>query len=82
MSASTAAVPAVENERPRRLIKLPEVMIRTALSRSETYRRVRSDTDFPKPTALGVRSVAWVEAEIDAYICSRIEKRDSKARLA
>jgi prophage regulatory protein len=63
---------------PSRLIRLPELMRRTALSRSEIYRRVRSDYRFPKPTALGARCVAWVEAEVDAYLQECIGQRDAK----
>lgn len=69
-------------ERPCRLVKLPEVLARTALSRSEVYRRVRDDPFFPKPTKLGVRSVAWVESEIQEYVLACIAQRDAKAVAA
>jgi len=62
-----------------RFVKLPEVMARTALSRSEIYRRVRNDPSFPKPTSLGVRCIAWVDLEVDAYIRDHIAQRDAKA---
>lgn len=69
-----------------RLIKLPSVMERTALSRSEIYRRVRNDPAFPKPITQGatshVRSVAWVESEVDAYIRACIAQRDAKGEEA
>jgi prophage regulatory protein len=58
------------------LIRLPEVLKMTGLSRSSVYRRVDAGT-FPKAVALGGRSVAWVEEEIKAWIEARIEERDS-----
>lgn len=73
-----AARPHDDGRSPR-LIKLPEVMARTALSRSEVYRRVRDDPSFPKPMKLGVRSVAWVDSELDIFLHSRIAQRDAKA---
>lgn len=63
-----------------RLLKLPELMARTALSRSEVYRRVRDDPTFPQPAKLGARSVAWMEAEVDAFVLSQIARRDAMAK--
>lgn len=31
---------------------------------------------FPKPVSLGAKSVAWVEAEIEAWIIGRVDLRD------
>ena len=66
-------------DRSPRLVKLPVVMARTALSRSEIYRRVRNDPSFPKPTILGARCVAWVDSVVSAYITDHIAQRDAKA---
>jgi len=77
MNSSTAICSAGGDHSPR-LVRLPEVMARTALSRSEIYRRVRNDPSFPKPTTLGARCVAWVGAEVDAYIRKQIAQRDAK----
>jgi len=79
MMPSPAMQRAVSTERPCRLIRLPDLMQRTALSRSEIYRRVRNDPSFPKPTTLGTRCVAWVDSEVDAYIRDHIAARDAKA---
>lgn len=40
---------------------------------TETPRPADYDPTFPPPIKLGVRSVAWVEAEIDRWVLSRIE---------
>jgi prophage regulatory protein len=63
---------------PLRLIRLPELMHRTALSRSEIYRRVR-DHRLPAPVSRGAHCVAWVEAEVEAYLQDCISQRDAKA---
>lgn len=60
------------------LIRLPGVMARTGLGRSEIYARI-SRGEFPKPVKLGERASAWVEREIAQYIEARIAAREDKA---
>ena len=57
-----------------RILRLPEVITRTGLSRSTIYLRV-ADGSFPKPVSLGTRSVGWVETELDAWLKSQILAR-------
>jgi prophage regulatory protein len=57
------------------LLRLPEVLTRTGLSRSELYRREAVGL-FPKRVRLGARCVAWSSDEVDDWITSRI--RDSR----
>lgn len=59
-----------------RLIKLAEVKRRSALSTTEIYRRM-ADGRFPPQVRLGVKGVAWLESEVDAWIHERITDRDS-----
>lgn len=54
-----------------RLIRLPEVLKMTGLSRTRVY----SDPSFPKRVQLGARGVAWVESEIDDWISTRVAAR-------
>ncbi|NVD29116.1 AlpA family transcriptional regulator [Parasphingorhabdus flavimaris] len=54
-----------------RLIRLPEVLNKTGLSRSGLY----ADDSFPKRVQLGTRGVAWVESEIEDWISTRIAAR-------
>jgi len=55
-----------------RMLRLPEVVNRTALSRSQIYRLIELGT-FPKQVALGERAAAWVEEEVDGWLRARIE---------
>lgn len=57
----------------KRLLRLPNVLERTGLSRSTLY----ADPSFPKAVKVGQRAVAWPEDEIDAWIEARIEAREA-----
>jgi prophage regulatory protein len=56
------------------LMRLPDVMARTALSRSALY-ALMSEGNFPKPVKIGGRINAWPDVEIAAWIEARIEAR-------
>ena len=69
-----------------RFIRLSEVMSRTGYGRTSIYRKME-DGSFPKSLKLGgppkdtnefdSRAIAWLEAEVDQWIESRIEDRVS-----
>lgn len=61
-----------------KILKLPEVMKATALSRSSIYAFV-SKGKFPAPVKLSERAVGWLESEIAAFINQRVEQRGSGA---
>jgi prophage regulatory protein len=58
-----------------RYIRLREVCTRVGLRRSAIYRLIGLGR-FPKQVKLSVRTVAWVESEVEAFLESRIEDRD------
>ena len=70
----------------KRLIRLPEVLSRTGYGRASIYRKME-DGSFPRsvklggppkdPEAFDSRAVAWIEDEVDQWIESRSEERDS-----
>jgi len=59
------------------MLKLEQVTLKTALSRSAVYAAVKAGR-FPQPVKFGRRAVAWVEAEIDEFIRGQIASRDAK----
>ena len=53
-----------------RLLRLSQVLTRTALARSTIYRKMR-DGSFPERLKIGVRAVRWPESEIEAWLAAR-----------
>ena len=70
-----------ETNPPIRILRLPEVMARTGLSRSTIYARLAQGR-FPRPVSLGGRAVGWIEAEIDAWLRERIAESRGHAESA
>lgn len=56
---------------PLRLIRLPEVMHITGLSRASVYRLAEAGT-FPRPRKIGARASAWSSAEVDGWVAARL----------
>ncbi len=78
---------AIREAKETRLLRRKQVETRTALSRSSIYAKLRHnpkrpgdyDPTFPRPISLGGgngrnSAVAWIEAEIEAWIAAQIEK--------
>lgn len=63
-----------EEENMTKMIKLPDVMEATALSRSSIYAFIKQG-NFPQPIPLGTRAVGWDAAEIQNWIAQRAELR-------
>ena len=57
---------------PVRMLRLPEGIRKTALSRSQIYRLIDFG-EFPKQVPLCERAVGWIEEEIDLWLQGRIE---------
>ena len=74
------------NKPKSRLIRLNEVLSRTGYGRTSIYRKMEEGT-FPKCLKLGgpikdstkfdSRAIAWIEDEVDQWVESIIEERDS-----
>ena len=62
-----------------RIIREPEVRLRTGLSASERLTLEGRD-QFPARVPLGARAVGWLEHEISAWIQGRASLRDDAAR--
>ena len=52
---------------PNAILRLPDVIKYTALSRTGIYRRIAAGA-FPRPVALGPRAVGWRESDIVEWI--------------
>lgn len=48
------------------ILKMPEVIKRSGLSRAEIYRKMEAG-DFPKSVKMGVKSVGWYDSEISSW---------------
>jgi prophage regulatory protein len=58
--------------RPVRFLRLHEVLRICGRSRSSIYDAI-SKGEFPRPVKIGANSSGWIDAEIEAWIRSRIE---------
>lgn len=56
------------------ILRLPAVMARCGLSRSNIYLKIQRG-EFPHPIPLGIRSVGWLESEIEDWLARQIERR-------
>ena len=65
--------PATRRIRLERIMRVPEVVQVTGLSKTTIWRRVKNG-DFPAPVRLGslaTRSVGWRESEVKGWLGSR-----------
>lgn len=68
------------NEKALTILRRKQVEVRTGLSRSSIYARMRYnpkrpneyDPTFPKPVSVGAKAVGWIEHEIDGWLNARI----------
>ena len=68
------------NQTKPTILRLKKVKDRTGLSRSTIYLRIQEGT-FPRPINLGARAVGWIEHEIEAWLTSCLESRDSRQEV-
>ncbi len=54
-----------------KILRLPAVIERTGLPKSTVYLRISQGT-FPRPIALGFRTVGWLESEVEEWIGARV----------
>lgn len=55
-----------------KILRLPDVIQQTGLSRSSIYLRI-ANREFPKSISLGGRSVGWLQHEVDEWLLEKIE---------
>ena len=65
-----------------RILRLPEVIRKTGLSKSTIYLRIKKDDSFPKPIQLGsCKTVGFLEGELDDWIHDQAQKRQGEVKL-
>jgi prophage regulatory protein len=64
-------------ERPTglRILRKPEVLARVGFS-DQQLTNLEERGEFPRRIQTGLRSVGWVEHEIDAWIAEKMKARD------
>lgn len=60
-----------------KLLRRNDVENITGLRRSSIYAKI-AEGNFPKPVKLGLRTVAWLEGDIQAWINERISASRGK----
>ena len=56
----------------QRILRLPEVISRTGVSRSSIYLKI-SKNEFPSQIILGERMMGFLESDVDEWIDERIK---------
>lgn len=67
------------NSTKHAVLRLPGVVTKTGLSRSSIYAAIGKN-EFPGSIPLGARAVGWLEADIEAWLESRIRLDGVKAQ--
>ena len=62
-----------------KFLRLKEVMAQTGLGRSSIY-KFMNEGSFPLSVALGGRAVAWVESEIEDWMCEKLSQRENSVQ--
>jgi prophage regulatory protein len=60
------------------MLRLRDVEECVGFSRSALYRAM-DDDGFPRPVRIGRRAVAWVEAEVQAWLDAKLAAREGRA---
>ena len=62
------------------ILRMPALVAKTGISRSRIYVYMNREIDpFPRPLRLGVRSVGWRAAEIEAWLRDRERAGSARA---
>ncbi|MGM3173272.1 helix-turn-helix transcriptional regulator [Dickeya lacustris] len=69
----------IEENKKQRFIRLPEVIRRTGFGKTWIYELIKAGR-FPTQVKTGVRAVAFIESEIDAWIDNAISQSRSVSK--
>lgn len=62
-----------------RILRLRDVAFKLGTSTRTIYNLIKQ-SDFPRPISVGMKSVGWLESEIDTWLKARIDARDRELR--
>ena len=62
-----------------KILRMPEVMKNTGLARSTIYKMI-AENNFPVQISLGVKSVGWLESDIQSWIQERISQSHTEQK--
>lgn len=79
-AAALAGATGLELERPEKILRIHGVVAKVGLSRSTIYNKLNPksrsyDPMFPRSVPLGIRSVGWIESEIDDWLARQANLR-------
>ena len=58
-------------DRSTKFLRLPPVIERVGLSRSQTYKLIQQG-EFPEPVKLGPKISVWIEEKLEAWMDAKI----------
>ncbi|MEZ6992555.1 MULTISPECIES: helix-turn-helix transcriptional regulator [unclassified Aeromonas] len=72
----------MSQHKPVRVLRLKDMMFKLSVARSTLYdwmneRSPRYDPSFPKRVRLGLKSVGWLENDVDQWILARFNQADA-----
>ena len=59
-----------------RVVRMRPLIERVGLSKSEIYRQIQAGT-FPRPIALGVHAVGWLERDVELWLVTRAKRGEA-----
>lgn len=66
------------DQEPLRFLRMKQVTQLTGLSRTGVYLSIQRG-EFPQPIKLGSKSIAWLESEVQGWMCDRAANHRVKA---
>ena len=70
----------LSGELTMQILRLPEVIKRTGLSRSTLYTLIK-EGKFKAPLPLGKRCVGWLDTDVDSFIRSCLKESHQNERV-
>lgn len=79
-AAALAGATELELEGPEKILRVRGVVAKVGVSRSTIYNKLNPksrayDPMFPRQVPLGIRSVGWIESEIDDWLARQANLR-------